>query len=372
MASIEAIIKMLFAFIFSMSQIFAPIDGMITSGGEEAYFTQWSAEDKFDIDDYASIEKTPGEDFVVLNITDVQLSDDEVYGDAGEYSNQLISKMVEDVQPDFITMSGDNAKGSVAYLELIELMESFQIPWAPVMGNHDGEGCPDEFWAAYHLAEAEYCMFEFGPDGMGYGNYIVNITEEDRIVHTFFMMDTHDNADFVGEDGTVYEAAYDHLWDNQQEWYEWAVNGIAEEAGYVVPSTVVIHIPVYEVFDAWDMVSVPDDIEEFGVIGDPFSSIAAGRKGEESCPSAVNNGFFDLCKELGSTKEIIMGHDHENDFSVLYEGIRLTYGVKSGFGSYWRSDMIGGLVITVDSLGITESERIYYDLEENGFNIYND
>ncbi len=371
MATLEAIIKMIFAFIFSMSQLLTPIDGLITSGGEDAYFTPWSAEDKFNIEDYASIEKTPGEDFVVLNVTDIQLNDDEVYGDAGEYSNQLITKMVEDYQPDFITMSGDNACGTVAYLELIELMESFEIPWAPVMGNHDGQGCPDEFWAAYHLAEAEYCMFEFGPEDMGYGNYLVNITEEGRIVHTFFMMDTHDNADFVGEDGTVYEGSYDHLWDNQQAWYEWAVKGIAEEAGYVVPSTVVIHIPVYEIYDAWDTVSVPDDIYEFGVIDRAYSDIAEGRKCEESCPSAVNNGFFSLCKELGSTKEIVMGHDHKNDFSVLYDGIRLTYGVKSGFGSYWQFDMIGGLTINIDSFGNSVSQRHYYDLEENGFNIYN-
>lgn len=367
----DAIIKMIFAYIMSLLQILVPFDGAIF-GSENADFTTWSPTDTFYVEDYATIEKNPDEDFVVLNITDVQLSDDEVYGDAGEYSNQLISKMVEDYAPDFITVSGDNATGCMAYLELIELLESFCIPWAPVMGNHEGDGLPSEYWAAYHLAEAEYCLFEFGPEDMGYGNYIVNITENGKIIHTFFMMDTHDNADFVLEDGTVEEGAYDHLWDNQMMWYEWAVDGIAEEAGHVVPSTVIMHIPVYEIYDAWDSVSMPDEDNEFGVINPIYSDIAKGRKLEECCPSAVSNGFFDLCKDLGSTKLIVAGHDHKNDFYVEYEGICLAYGVKSGFGSYWQYDMIGGLTITIDSLGLTEVEQHYYDLDECGFDIYND
>lgn len=368
----EGIIKMIFAYIMSFIQILVPIDAVINNGGESAYFTPWIPNDTFYVEDYATLEKDPNEDFVILNITDVQLSDDEVYGEEGIYSNALITRMVEEHDPDLITVSGDNATGMVAYLELIELLDSFGIPWAPVMGNHDGQGLPSEFWAAHHLAEAENCLFEFGPEDMGYGNYIINITENGKIIHTFFMVDTHDNADFTLEDGTVIEDAYDHLWDNQMQWYEWAVKGIAEEAGHVVPSTVVMHIPVYEIYEAWDSVSMPDEDNEYGVINPAYSGIAKGRKLEESCPSAVNNGFFDLCKSLGSTKLIVAGHDHKNDFYVDYEGIRLAYGVKSGFGSYWQYDMIGGLTINIDSMGQTEIQQHYYDLDECGFDIYND
>ncbi len=371
MQAIEAIIKLIFAMIFSLSTILTPVEGFISSGGESTYFTQWSEEDTFDIDDYATLEKTPGEDFVVLNLTDVQVDEDEIYDDEGKYSEQLITKMIEDYQPDFITMSGDNAWGSMSYLELIELMESFDIPWAPIMGNHDGQGCISEFWAAYNLAEAENCLFEFGPEGMGYGNYIVNIKEGDKLVHTFYMMDTHDGAEFVLDDGTTVEG-YDHLWYNQLLWYEWAVKGIAEEAGYVVPSTAVFHIPVCEINDAWKMVSIPSDDNEFGEVAPEYADTVQGGFGEEPCPAPVNNGFFDLCKELGSTKTIVFGHDHRNDLVVPYEGITLAYGVKSGFGSYWDFDMIGGTTLTIDSLGQVDVEQHYYDLKENGFDIYDD
>ncbi|MBQ8182737.1 MAG: hypothetical protein IJ025_02410 [Clostridia bacterium] len=46
-----AIIKMIFAFLMSLSQVFAPI-GAVVSSGEAAYFTDWSLEETFDENDY--------------------------------------------------------------------------------------------------------------------------------------------------------------------------------------------------------------------------------------------------------------------------------------------------------------------------------
>ena len=362
-----AIIKMIIAYIMCLSQILLPVDVLFQTS-EANYFVEWSETESFDEGDYIELKKTSGEDFVILNLTDIQLGDDEVFGDEGVYSEALIRKLVADHNPDLITLTGDNAWGAVSYMELIELLDSFEIPWAPVMGNHDGQGCPSEFWAAYRLAEAEYCLFDFGPEDMGYGNYIINITENGKIVHTLFMMDTHSDDIFTLEDGTEVDG-YDHLWDNQQQWYKWAVEGIADMAGKTVPSTVMMHIPVYEIYEAWDDVSMEADGLEFGKVNPAFSLVASGNKYEESCPSAVNNGFFDLCKDLGSTKTMVFGHDHRNDFTVVYEGIELAYAVKSGFGSYWRTDMIGGTTLTVNSRGNVDLQQHYYDLAENGWNI---
>ncbi len=364
-----AIIKMIIAYIMCLSQILAPVDIMLTPGGEAAYFTDWSVNDTFDETDYIELVKQEGEDFIILNLTDVQLSDEKAYGELGACSEDLITKLIADHNPDLITLSGDNAWSTAAYLKLIEFLDSFDIPWAPVMGNHDGEGCLSEFWAAYNLIQAENCLFQFGPKDMGYGNYIINITENGEIVHTLFMMDTHSYKDYVLEDGTVLEDEYDHLWNIQQKWYKWAVNGIAEMAGRTVESTVIMHIPVREYIDAWESVCIEADGYEFGIIDPQYSDIAFGRKFEYGGFAAVNNGFFDLCKELGSTKTMLVGHDHINDFYVNYEGITLAYAVKSGFGSYWQPDMIGGTTLNINSAGNVKINQNYYDLEENGWNI---
>ena len=255
MTALYGIFQLILAFFLAVPQILGPIPALIN---EAAYFEDWSKEQAY-TEDYAIVlEKDENEDFVVLNLADVQISDDENYYAEYEYAKDMITKLVNDTDPDLITLTGDNAWDTVSYVTLVDFIDSLGIPWAPVMGNHDGQGCMSEFWVAYLLDEAENCLFQFGPKDMGYGNYIINITENGKIIHTFFMMDTHNNNEYELEDGTVV-SAYDHLWPNQLEWYEWAVKGIAKIAGYTVPSTVVMHIPVVEYLDAWVLYTGDED-----------------------------------------------------------------------------------------------------------------
>ena len=118
-----AIIQLIISFLLAFTQILAPINTVITAGGEDAFFTEWSQEDKFTEEDYEVLVKNPEKDFVILNITDVQLSDGEVYGEMGARSNAIITKLVEDTQPDLITLTGDNAWDTMAYIELIKQVE---------------------------------------------------------------------------------------------------------------------------------------------------------------------------------------------------------------------------------------------------------
>ncbi len=358
-----AILRLIIAGILALGQILAPVGAWIEAGGEDAFFTDWSEKDKFTAESYVEIKKNPLEDFVVLNLADVQLYDDELFDEIGLEAHALIEKLIADHKPHLITLSGDNAWGTMAYLELIKLVDSYGIPWAPVMGNHDGQRCISEFWAAYHLAEAENCVFEFGPKGMGYGNYVINVTESGKIIHSIYMMDTHNNRDDYVVDGKTV-GGYDHLWDNQLKWYEWCVKGTNAIAGKTVQSTVIMHIPVYEYYDAWHAVAT--DIDEslgdkkLGVIKPENSAIASGSRGEYGGHPPVSNGFFDLCKKLGSTKDMIVGHDHVNDYSIVYEGIRLTYAVKTGRGCYFTEGMLGGTTLTIDHTGATTLAQNYY------------
>ncbi len=362
-----AIMKLILAGILALGQILSPVGALIANFGEAAFFTEWSAEDEFTADSYIELKKTPGEDFVVLNLADVQLYDDELYDTLGEESMALVAKLIEDTEPDLITLSGDNAWGTIAYLDLIKLVDSYGIPWGAVMGNHDGQRCISEFWAAYHLAEAENSIFEFGPEDMGYGNYVINITENGNIIHSIYMMDTHNNRDYETENGTI--GGYDHLWDNQMDWYEWCVKGTNKLAGYPVQSTVIMHIPVVEYYDAWHAVSTDADdaAGKLGTINPIFYPIASGRRGEYGGHPPVNNGFFALCKELGSTKNMLVGHDHDNDYSILYDGIRLTYAVKTGAGCYYTEDMIGATTLGINSLGMVDVDQNYYEITDGNW-----
>ncbi len=363
-------VKLVISFFLAFFQVLAPIAGYVANGGEDRFFTEWSVSDTFDKDDYIELKKTPGEDFKILNLADVQLKDDLMYTVTGDCSMKLIDELVTDHDPDLITLSGDNAWGTMAYIELFRQLDSYAIPWAPVMGNHDGQATIGEFWAAYLMYKSEYSLFRFGPKDMGYGNYIINITENGRIIHTLFMMDTHDSATYTLEDGSTV-SGYDHLWKNQMDWYKWAVEGIAEIEGHTVESTVIMHIPVVEYADAWNEVKIESDNAEeiHGKINPDFSAFASGRRFEDVCSAPVNNGFFELCREVGSTKNILVGHDHVNDFSILYKGITLSYAVKTGLGAYYRNDMIGGTTVTVNSQGNAKIQQHYYDPAEYGYDV---
>ena len=46
------------------------------------------------------------------------------------------------------------------------------------------------------------------------------------------------------------------------------------------------------------------------------------------CCSDYPSKFFDVALELGSTTGMFCGHDHYNNMSLEYKGIRLTYGMS--------------------------------------------
>ena len=54
-------------------------------------------------------------------------------------------------------------------------------------------------------------------------------------------------------------------------------------------------------------------------------------------------------RKLGSTKNVIVGHDHLNNFSINYQGIRLTYGMASS--SVGLKKKVGGTLLTINDEG---------------------
>lgn len=350
------------AIFISIPQILFPMGVVALNGGEEAYFEDWSVEQAYTADYAVNLEKTPGKDYKILSLTDVQLEKWECYGERGKVQEKTIDKLIKDTAPDLIIMPGDNGYSTSAYLRIIKVMDAYGIPWAPIMGNHDGTCCISEFWCALKLSQAEHCLFKFGPKDMGYGNYVINITENGKIIHTLYMMDTHCVSSDT-EYGIINgESSYDNLWQSQIEWYRWAVNGTTALAGKTVESTVVIHIPLAEYKTAYEAAY---DTENH-CYRDGYADSSWGENEEGVCCPDKNNGFFEACKELGSTKNIICGHDHINNASVVWQGIRLTYALKCGPGGYWKEYKNGGTLLTVNGAGELSLENIYVPWEAVG------
>ena len=182
------------------------------------------------------------------------------------------------------------------------------------------------------------------------------ITENGEVIHTIFMMDTHNNGTWTDENGNTVEG-YDHLWDNQIEWYKWAVNGIAAEEGRVVESSAIMHIPVYEFRTVWE--EYYDD--ETDTFTGPYAADSFGVIHETPCPGAVNNHFMDVVLDLDSTKNMIFGHDHVCNASIVYEGVRLSYGLKLGQACYYEEGLQGGSTLSIASDGSATFAHYFCD-----------
>ncbi len=315
----------------------------------DTYFYKWDKSTPFSKEKYVTeIKKDPDKDFIILNFGDIQCHDSEAFSEVGEFYEETIDKLIKKTQPDLITLTGDNAFDPFAHLRLINFIEQYNIPWAPVMGNADHDGLVSEFWLAYRLTHAKNCLFKCGPENMGYGNYIINITENSKPVHTLFMMDTH-------HEDTIEEGSYDHFFKEQIEWYKWAVAGMEKECKKIVPSSVFMHIPVPEYQNAWDSVFN----KETGKLIPPYNTHEFCKFQEKIGAPLFNYEFFDICKEMKSTKNMLCGHEHTNCFSIDYEGITLTYVMKTGYGCYWEHKTHGGTTLTVKSNGETACEHHY-------------
>lgn len=278
---------------------------------ERKYLEEWSEDVEFSLDYFPEVEKKSGEDFRIMLFTDLQLWSDEI---VNRKVFELMGELVEEGDPNLIVLLGDNVSGlTTNYLmpRVVEKMESYGVPWAPVFGNHDTEGILTLEELAAYFEDAENCLFETGPENLyGAGNYAVNVTENGKIVETLFFFD---NGRYTLYENGVEKEIY--LSEEQIGWYEWTVNGVKESQGKTVPSMTFSHFA---------MPHLP------GV-------------------APVDSGFFAKAKELGSTTHIFCGHDHENNASILYEGIRLTYGLKTGPSPVpWNdADYYGATVIEI-------------------------
>ncbi|WP_242994457.1 hypothetical protein [Butyrivibrio fibrisolvens] len=75
--------------------------------------------------------------------------------------------------------------------------------------------------------------------------------------------------------------------------------------------------------------------------------------------------MFDTALELGSTTGFFCGHDHYNNASLEYKGIRLTYGMSIDYlampGIEKETKQRGAELITIHADGSWDSEQIPLD-----------
>lgn len=318
------------------------------------------------------IRAEEGREFRILQLTDTQIidpgqsryperinnttpiTDETLYQEVFYYIEQAIEK----TNPDLILMTGDIVYGEfddsgASLCKVVAYMESFGIPWAPVFGNHDNESTKGVTWQCQQFENAEHCLFKRG-ELIGNGNYTIGIEQGGKLIKVIYMMDsngcgngrTYSYLPSFGEynKGEKLMTA-EGITEDQLDWLDTTCAHITGTLGYTPSKFIAFHIPIVEFSDAATNrgYQYSDRQKEFK-IEDPTGT-DFGCKYESIRGMEVPNLWMLLKRH--NFDGVFVGHNHTNNFSIVYDGIRVTCGLKTGTHDRDRTDMLGGTSITV-------------------------
>ena len=296
----------------------------------------------------------------VIGFTDTHIDD---YADRLEVTLKMIRVAVKEEKPDLILFVGDNVTGgdNRARAERFEqMMTELQVPWAPVLGNHEGDNpmsmrrneMIDVFRRSpYCLIPSEKPVLSDGTEVFGETNYVLELKNEAwGIVRKFYMIDCgpDTNPEELAKYGIITEKKNPDGFIKQSQ-IDWYKEQVKEDT---CKSSMFCHVGLHEFREA-----VEKGECLFGV----------NYEGISSCP--YNSGMFSAIEEAGKTDMFVVGHDHVNTGRFLYKGVLWAFNHMSGMSSYnWVSKGIsdrflqGYTLYYVDEKGqVTMDDVVYAD-----------
>lgn len=275
-----------------------------------------------------------------------------------KYNTKLktaIRALLEETKPDLVLINGDLSVGGMYeggvctqeglrsfLIDVMEDIETADIPWAHVYGNHDRESGLDLEKQHEVYEERPYCLSTHGPkDIHGVGNYVLPILSHDgeRIAYNIWGLDSlREFTDYqeafhmpgcefrlpnsFGDGGVNASPVTD-----QVMWYYNTSMEMERENGAKIPAIMYMHVPLLEMH----LISRNRELCNF-----------EGRKREEICSSEMNSGLFMACLQRGDVKGMFFGHEHLNDFSGELFGMTMAYDGALGYDMSAMDDMRGG------------------------------
>lgn len=308
------------------------------------------------------------DNFKILQLTDIHLGG--TLYTIGEDKNALsaVYDLISYTNPDLIVITGDfvfsvglfslSINNYTPIQQFCSFMRNIGIPWTFVYGNHDTENVStasfekiDELFKKFAYKYTKSLLYsEKRPDITGrYNQYIKILNQDETINQILFLLDSNQYLDNMTD--------YDYIRNDQVEWYKNTL--FSFKNGQDIPSSMLFfHIPIEEFKDAYSLYKKKSNRVKyyFGEIGE---------KDEAICTSKYESKLFETAKKLGSTKAMFVGHDHYNNISLEYDGIRLTYGRSIDYlampGINQRNTQRGGTLITLNSDNSFNIESIKLD-----------
>ena len=282
---------------------------------------------------------------------------------------KLINASLDKAMPDLVVYSGDqiwgkrNFKGNKNEVkrvlgELTEPVIKREIPFAVCFGNHDRQVGLSNAEQFEIYREFEGFIGETTPEIDGVGNYCYEIKDGEETKFLLYLIDSHSNL----------KIGYDNVHENQIEWYRKTRDSYEEKNGAPIPSVVIQHIPVCEVFELLTKVrrtkrgavrGFRTHDGEYFVLNKERVNENAFMKESPADPQE-NSGEFDAFCEKGEVKGLYFGHDHNNSFNGDINGVDVGYTQGAGFNVYGPGKDRGTRVIDLFTDGTLKTFDLRY------------
>ncbi len=306
----------------------------------------------------------------------------------------LMNAAITETQPDLIVLNGDNIAGwwngvnkeqtRQAVDIIASAIDSRQIPFALVFGNHDHEGLAGGKNGMTEEEAKEFilscfqnygtCLAVEGEEMTGVGTYNLPIKDSggEKTVFNLWFMDSNPYA--PEEEG----GGYGYVHEDQTQWYCRTSDALrAENSGVPVPSLLFQHIAVPEVYEMFTESGkkTKGAVRGHGSWSKNYYSvnpdyIYEGSLNEGPCPPDVNHGQFESWLRQGDIIGAFFGHDHVNDYAGEYKGIKLVAAPAVGYFSYGNHHGVRTITLNENDLSSFESQILLSD-EILGYKVKN-
>ena len=244
---------------------------------------------------------------------------------------ERVKEVVRREKPDLVVFTGDviySAPAVEGMKTIVSLVSKAKVPFVVCFGNHDKEFDATNEQMYDMLRTLPYNLH---PDRKGGPVPDIDLKIKARDGRTAFVLYCIDSHSYNWTD-----RYYEWITEEQIRDYEArSATYTAANGGKSVPSLAFFHIP----------------LPEYGIATSDQKAPLVGTRREVCCCPDHNSGMFAAMKRCGDVKAVFVGHDHDDDYSVLWDGILLSYGRYTGGDTVYNHLENGARVILLHEDG---------------------
>lgn len=264
-------------------------------------------------------------EFKIVQFTDVHF---QYHNPASAVALKRINEVLDAERPDLVVFTGDvvyAAPADTAMRTVLACASSRKISFVVTFGNHDDEQKKTRAELYDLIRSIPFNLLPDRKEALS-PDYILPLKSSDgkKDAALLYCLDSHSYSKLPGVKG------YDWLTFDQVNWYRReSAAYTAVNAGKPLPALAFFHIP----------------LPEYNTAASDENAAMVGTRMEKACAPVLNTGMFAAMKEAGDVMGTFVGHDHDNDYAVMWHGILLAYGRFTGGNTEYNHLSNGARVI---------------------------